>query len=452
MISLPEQFIHSLKDVMSEDEIQDFILHLEQPSATSIRFNPYKTSQKPDLENIPWSKYGFYLPHRPSFTLEPEFHSGAYYVQESSSMFVEHIVRECFDKDENITALDLCASPGGKTTLLSSIVGLESVVHANEVIRQRAQTLADNVKKWGLGNVIVTNNDPSHFDSSREFYDLILVDAPCSGEGMFRKDKAAREQWSADNVELCAARQKRILSQIWQSLKPGGILIYSTCTFNRKENEENIKWLTSEYDCEKVDISCHDEWNITQTESNGHGCFRFFPGKIPGEGFFVSVVRKADDKIRTKLSKSRREVFENLNNKERSELKTWFNQGELMHTVRANDKIYTYYGQGYERIKQIAERYSVVYSGIEMGQFFNSKFKPEHPLALFFDINKTKVNACFLSKEDAQDFLRKKDISAENFEQGLNLVCYNNLPLGWAKRIQNRVNNLYPKELRIMNL
>ncbi len=452
MSTLPADFLKTMGQILPSSELSDFIASLELEQRYSIRLNPNKQTLTPKGVQISWTDQGFYLDEKPSFTLDPAFHGGAYYVQESSSMFIEYLIKQCFEPNKSLLALDLCAAPGGKTTLLSSLVGSRGLVHANEVIRSRAQILADNVKKWGLANVVVTSNDPSHFESVKHFYDLIVVDAPCSGEGMFRKDADARGQWSEGNVVLCAERQRRILSDIWQCLKPGGILIYSTCTFNTKENEENIKWLKENFDTEGLEIDCPEQWQIVKTEVEGTPCFRFYPHLQKGEGFFCAVVIKGEDKVRTKLAKARKTIFSELSSAEKKELSKWVNQADTLKFAKAADNIYCYHNDSYKASKDICERFSPVYSGVEMGQLFSGKLKPSHSLALYYDLDVNNLKTADLTLEDARNYLRRNELPASLFHQGINLVCHNNLGIGWAKGIQNRVNNMYPTNLRILNL
>ena len=456
---LPAPLIESLADTGLDAAGQEALCRTleESDRSVSIRFNPYKLAERPEGETVPWSRYGFYLTERPAFTLDPLFHAGIYYVQEASSMFLEHIYRSLFGEGERLRILDLCAAPGGKSTLLATAAGLESVVVANEVIRSRALTLADNIRRWGLGNVAVTCNDPSHFGALEQWFDLIAVDAPCSGEGMFRKNPEAAAQWSPQSVELCAGRQRRILNDIWSALRPGGILIYSTCTFNRKENEENIAWLVENYDCEGVEIGTDPAWGIVRGEIPAGDAvpvpvFRFYPHAVRGEGFFCAVVRKAEGRIRTRLSKPRRTVYTEMSRQERAAVAPWFGQPECMHFARIGEQIYGCYEEAYPAMKEVAERLSVLYSGVLTGQLYHGKLKPEHPLALFHDLNRTAAPETELGKEIALNYLRKQDIPADLLTEGMNLVCYEGAPLGWIKRIGNRTNNLYPKEFRIQNL
>ncbi|MCU0456691.1 MAG: RsmB/NOP family class I SAM-dependent RNA methyltransferase [Bacteroidales bacterium] len=278
---LPGDFIERIRFQPYLD--QDVLIKaLEEPAPVSVRINTGKWSHIPaGAEPIPWCVNGYYLNERPSYTLDPLFHAGCYYPQEASGMFLEQVFRQLFRGEEFTRALDLCGAPGGKSTHLSTLIGGNGFLVANEVIRQRALILAENITKWGLANSMVTQNDPAAFGALPGFFDLMLVDAPCSGEGMFR-DQVARDQWSADNARLCSERQRRILTDAWPALKKNGILVYSTCTFNPSENEENVKWLVSERDAEtlKIDISGFE--GIKEIIHEGIYGYGFHPGRIRG--------------------------------------------------------------------------------------------------------------------------------------------------------------------------
>ena len=450
-IVLPIGFMQNCEKFLGTDESGKLFAALDTASPVSIRFNPYKLNERPEGRTVPWSRYGYYLDERPIFTVDPLFHGGVYYVQEASSMFIETVFRQCFPEEGDVRVLDLCAAPGGKTTLLSTLVGAEGLVVANEVIKQRAAVLADNVKKWGIGNVVVTNNDPAQFEPFENYFDMVLVDAPCSGEGMFRKDMDARREWSEGNVKLCAARGQRILSDIWGSLKPGGIMIYSTCTFNSEENEKNIEWLVSEYDCEPVVVEIDPAWNIVKGEVEGINTFRFYPHKVEGEGFFCAVLRKGGGG-KQRVPKPRKTIFTELTRKEIEIVETWVGQPEYMRFLKIGDNIYGYYGNNLQTVRQIAENMTVIYSGVLLGQIFGNNLRPEHPLAMFHDVRRENVPEIYLDDLQILAFLRKGDVPADLFEEGINMVCYKGLPLGWVKRIGARINNMYPKEMRIVNL
>ncbi len=453
-MELPADFLRSLDGLPGCDP-RGLAAALDTAPEVSVRFNPYKIAEKPEGDQVPWCRYGFYLDERPSFTLDPAFHGGAYYVQEAGSMFIEHLMRAAFGQDgcEGLRVLDLCASPGGKTTLLSTLVGLEGVVVANEAIRQRVAPLIENAVKWGLGNVLVTHNDPAAFGAIRHAFDAVVVDAPCSGEGMMRKNDRARSEWSPANILLCAARQRRILSDAWDALRPGGVLLYSTCTFNRAENEENVAWMMEEFDCQGVEVATDPAWGIVRSEVTAADrtatVFRFYPGQARSEGFFAAALRKPEGKAREKLPPPRGIAILEASKKEAQELSRWTDQPEFMRFVRIGEDFFGFYAAQYPFIKQLSERLAVVYSGVGMGRLFHGVLKPEHALALFSGLSADAAPRAVLDRDQALAYLRRRDVDASLFTEGNNLACFDALPLGWAKRIGLRVNNLYPKESAI---
>ena len=495
----PVGFCRSTEELLGGSDARSLLAALDTPSPVSVRFNPYKVqgpsgqrisgndpSVNPTGESVvvtggnpidsapfsqgtdsggtplirpaqlagnevPWCRYGT---ERPSFTLDPAFHAGAYYVQEAGSMFVERIFRQLFEPDTPLRILDLCAAPGGKTTLLSTLAGASGLVVANEVIRQRAGTLVDNVRKWGIGNTLVTNNDPSHFASLRHYFDLVLVDAPCSGEGMFRKDRDARGEWSEGNVKLCAARQDELLREAWRALKPGGTLIYSTCTFNRDEDEGALErmlgWAEDEA-AQAGEVAVDASWGIVCGRVGAFRTFRFYPHRARGEGFFAAVVRKAFDAGgRCRTPKARRTVFASVDRAAAAELRRWVNSPERMCFATVADTCYGYYVAQAEAVKALAEALPVIYSGVAMGQLFKGRLRPDPALAFFCGLNRDAVPAAELDEEQTLRFLRRQEIGAGPFAEGINLVCARGRALGFAKRIGNRVNNMYPNSLRII--
>jgi 16S rRNA C967 or C1407 C5-methylase (RsmB/RsmF family)/NOL1/NOP2/fmu family ribosome biogenesis protein len=418
-------------------------------------FSP--TPESSALSPIPWNRYGAYLERRPVFTLDPAMHAGAYYVQEASSQFVEHIVRQAVEEDtEGLRILDLCAAPGGKTTLYSTIAGPGGVVVANEPIRQRAATLADNVRRWGIGNVAVSSAEARDLGQFRHWFDVLAVDAPCSGEGMFRKNRDSRGEWSQANVELCAARQRKILADAWDALRPGGILIYSTCTFNRRENEENVAWLVDNFEVEPVKIDVFPEWGVKKegVSPKNIEIFRFHPHKLRGEGFFSAVLRKADGRVKRETPRGRREPIVELSRAESRPLVDWVQSPDAMKFVRAGDNCYAIYRPVYKDIVAMAAVIPVIYSGVCMGQIFNGKLRPDHALALFHDLARENLPAVTeLTRDEALDYLRKHEFAdPSRLVEGLNLLTHNDLPIGWTKRIGHRTNTLLPASFRIVNL
>ncbi|MGC3948552.1 MAG: RsmB/NOP family class I SAM-dependent RNA methyltransferase [Chryseolinea sp.] len=287
----PATFEETMKAQLGH-EWPAFVAAHEKPAPVSIRLNPLKQSDVKTDGQVPWSAFGHYLPQRPSFTFDPRFHAGAYYVQEASSMFLEQAFRQIGGSDDNLTVLDLCAAPGGKSTHLLSLMAPTSMLVSNEVIRARASILSENIQKWGLHNVVVTSSDPQQFSTLESVFDIAVVDAPCSGEGLFRKDPSAVDSWSPENVVLCSRRQRRILEDIWPSIKYNGYLIYATCTYNEQENEENLSWLLEREDAQSVAINTSEDWNVTAVERQRIKGYHFYPHKVKGEGFFMAVIRK----------------------------------------------------------------------------------------------------------------------------------------------------------------
>ena len=315
-MELPASFIDYTRALLGDEEYDKLAVAIQQEPPVSIRLNDGKLKIENgkcrivpqagcitdfqlsafnfEFNQVPWSSEGFYLDERLTFTFDPLFHAGCYYVQEASSMFVEQVLRQYVTGP--VKMLDLCAAPGGKSTHARSVLPEGSLLVANEVIRNRSQILAENLTKWGHPDVVVTNNDPADFSALPSFFDVILTDVPCSGEGMFRKDSVAVEEWSPENVEICWQRQRRIIADVWPSLKPGGILIYSTCTYNTKEDEENVRWIQQEFGAESLAVDIREEWNITGNLLCGESAsvYHFFPHKTKGEGFFLSVLRKPE--------------------------------------------------------------------------------------------------------------------------------------------------------------
>ena len=287
---LPLQFLESLKNAKGFNKESFEQIHASGEQITSIRINPSRQSKTENQKSkIDWTDYGFYLETRPSFTFDPLFHAGTYYVQEASSMFLEQALKQTVDLSKSIKVLDLCASPGGKSTHIQSLISNESLLVSNDVIRSRANVLKDNIIKWGCENVVVTNNDPKDFSKLENYFDVIVVDAPCSGSGLFRRDPTAIEEWSENNVQLCSQRQQRILADVWPALKKDGILIYSTCSYSKDEDEDIMDWITENFPTSNFKLEINDKWGITETTSikENHG-YRFWRDKVKGEGFFLS--------------------------------------------------------------------------------------------------------------------------------------------------------------------
>jgi NOL1/NOP2/fmu family ribosome biogenesis protein len=349
--------------------------------------------------------------------------------------------------------LDMCAAPGGKSTHYATLVGERGFVVANEINRSRAAVLADNARKWGLGNMVVSCNDSSRFRQVEEWFDAVAVDAPCSGEGMFRKLDEAQEQWSEANVAMCAERQWEIFQNAFEALKPGGVMLYSTCTFNRSEDENILERAMELYgeSFEAVDeISVGENWGVVVGQVGAFRTYRFFPHKLSGEGMFMAVARKAGAASKRRQLKSRRQIIAAVDKRSAEELGRWVREPEGMKFFAAGDMLYGCRKEHYGDIEALSGVLSVIYSGVAMGQIFKNKLKPDGALALYVGLNRDAVECREVGEEDVLKFLRKQDISAENFAEGINLVLHNGQALGFVKRIGARVNNMYPNSLRIL--
>lgn len=457
-MQLPERFVERMRQELGDAEAAALCEALATEPSTAIRLNTPKMSCPPfEAEAVPWSADGYTLPERPAFTLDPAFHAGAYYVQEASSQFAGYILSQAVGgraQCEGLRVLDVCAAPGGKSTHYASLVGEHGLVVANEINRSRAAVLADNARKWGLGNMVVTCNDSAHLGDYEEWFDVVAIDAPCSGEGMFRKSEEACEQWSEANVRMCADRQWEIVENVFDTLRPGGVLIYSTCTFNRDEDEALVQRICDEWGeaiepAQEVDVV--DEWGAVVGRVGAFQTFRFFPHRVKGEGMFMAVARKAGvPTSRRRMPKARREVIAAVEKRSEQELSHWVKEPKRMRFFSAGDTIYACWAEHYDEIKALSSRLAVIYSGVALGQIFKGKLKPDGALAFYVGLNRDAVATAELSLDEALQFLRKQDMSAEPFVEGVNMVLYKGLPLGFVKRVGARVNNMYPASLRIL--
>lgn len=451
-VAIPEAFAVSMREKLGA-EAEELLAALDTEPATSIRVNPAKPAAVFDGDPVGWCQWGRYLAERPQFTLDPLMHGGAYYVQEASSQFLAHLLKDV--ELDGARVLDMCAAPGGKTTIYSTLVGRSGLVVANDINRSRALALADNVSRWGMGNVVVTCNEPRHISAFESWFDMVAVDAPCSGEGMFRKMEEARSEWSPSSVTLCAERQREILAEAWRALRPGGVLVYSTCTFNSSEDEGIVEWLMSEYGdtLEPIShVSTESEWGVERTDIGAFQCFHFYPHKTRGEGLFVAVARKRDGHVRRSTPKARRKLFSMLSKADVAEVSRWVDDASRASFRSIEGMIYLYDKGVADEVVQLSESLSVLYSGVAMGQIFKGKLKPEHQLALYVGFNPDVVPSVEVTKDEALDYLRRYDIAPGEFSEGINRVTYGGVAIGFVKRIGQRCNNMYPKDLRILKL
>lgn len=456
MMNLPSDFEKRTSALLGEIDYQLFSDALQHDIPVSIRVNVEKYPHEvPGSTNVHWSRAGRYLASRPTFTFDPLFHAGCYYVQEASSMFVEQALRQYVHAPS--VMLDLCAAPGGKSTLARSVLPEGSLLVANEVMRNRSQILAENLIKWGHPDVVVTSNDPADFSPLRHLFDVILTDVPCSGEGMFRKDATAIEEWSIENVDLCWQRQRRILTDIWDCLKLGGLLIYSTCTFNREENEDNVAWIANELGAEILPVDTLPEWNITGNLAGGDfPVYRFLPHRTVGEGLFLAVLRKHEGEIermpeakKKKDKKAKGGKGGNTVLTVPKELKQWINNPDDYNFAASGEKVTAISSRWSAVFDSLSSYLHILHAGITLAELKGKDFVPQHSLAM-----STVKNDVFPSVEldysQAISYLRKEAVVLDaSAPRGYVLVKYAGVPLGFVKNIGNRANNLYPQEWRI---
>jgi len=439
-MNLPETFVSRTINLLG-NEFQDLKNALEENAPTSIRMNT-KMNYNPSNEKVPWCESGYYLKKRPLFTADPLFHAGVYYVQEASSMFLYQAVKQHFADAE--TVLDLCAAPGGKSTLLTQALPGSCILVSNEIVRSRAYILAENLLKWGNPNIIVTNNEPKDFAALTGLFDAIVIDAPCSGEGMFRKDEGAILEWSEHNVNLCSARQRDIISSSWDSLKTDGILVYSTCTFNREENEENVKWICEELGADLLKIDLKDNHDITVTDFG----YRFYPHKTRGEGLFLTVLRK-NSKIPSNKKKNREEK-KNKNFVTKSNVSTFsLIDSERWIILPEENQIKGYDKDRLNDFIFIKKHLKCMHSGLLLGEIKGTDFIPSSSIAFSKILDKENVEKYEVDYKTAITFLKKEAIFLPESSKGYILICYKNQALGWVKNLGNRTNNLYQNEWRI---
>lgn len=448
-MNLPSDFRIQTESLIG-DEAKLLFQAIEPESPTSIRINKRKTRNTNKLnDKIMWCNNGYYLSERPQFTFDPLFHAGNYYVQEASSMFIGEIIDKF--KKENSRVLDLCAAPGGKSTLIADCLDNKSLLVSNEVIRSRANILVENMTKWGNPNIVVANNDPAKIGKVKNFFDIILVDAPCSGEGMFRKDEMAISEWSLENVKLCKERQQRIIADIWPSLKGGGILIYSTCTYNLEENEKNVQWMCDEFGAENISIEIEEGWKITPSLIDNITAYRFFPHKTKGEGFFCAILRKPEEENAAFAHSKNKKNKKNSTPKNdlAAEYKKYLQDDNMFKFYSRNNNWYAIVEHLYDDIEILNEHLNILSEGVNLGEFKGKDFIPSQSLAMSMLINKDSFLTYELTWEQAIAYLRKEALLLPDQPKGYILLTYEGQALGFVKNIGNRANNLYPQEWRI---
>ena len=448
-MAFPEEFIN----ILPASERDALLLALETEPEVSIRFN----SKAADAQNlvlesldsradgrVQWMDRAVYLDHRPQFTMDPLLHQGCYYVQEASSMFLCEALKKCVSGP--VCALDLCAAPGGKSTLLAQLLPEGSLLISNEIQRGRAQILAENMVKWGRPGVMVTCNTPKQIGESSLMFDLIAVDAPCSGEGMFRKDEVAVRDWSLNNVEMCAARQREIIEDIWPALKAGGYLIYSTCTFNRQEDEDNVRWIMDRFGAQAIDLDPDPQWNIAGSLTDDEiPVYHFMQHRTRGEGFFLCLLRKPEGTAAGLKGRP----FRGDGSKVPAECKKWIEDG--YEFIIKNESVYALPSDLKDDMWQTGQELYALVPGIEVAVMKGRDWVPAHALAMSAALNRDAFCNVEVTRQQALAYLHCDAIRLEDAPRGIVLLTYKDIPLGFAKNLGNRANNMYPQEWRIRN-
>ncbi len=453
---LPPEFVERI-DTQSYMDSGSLFLALSAGGSVSVRVNrrkwPYQVT---GYEQVGWEPDGYYLPFRPLFTADPLFHAGVYYPQESSSMFLGEMFRQLAGERRGLRVLDLCGAPGGKSTHLSSLIGDEGLLVANEIIRSRAAVLAENITKWGMGNVMVTSADPSRFAALPGFFDVVVADAPCSGEGMFRS-AAAVSEWSVANTMLCRDRQRRIVMDAWPALKAGGVFIYSTCTFNPAENEENLAWFSAATGSESLTLSLPPSSPVVTLSYGGVTGYGFHPGRIRGDGFFIAALRKPERSLASDEGPRGVSAVSSPHPGRKAGMRP---------SARAAEVISSYADFDPERVVMsdnriivlaapdrlagyIIDRLPVIKSGTLAGEMKKSGFVPAHDLAMSVRLRDDACPAWELTREQAISYLSHERLEGEGAPAGRVVARYRGVPVGFANNAGNRINNGYPAGWRI---
>lgn len=463
-MNIPEEFNANIKAQFGNETGQKLIDSLSVEPTTSVRLNMAKVRRyskvefTPTLPSVAWCSTGFYLDNRIKFTFDPLFHAGAYYVQEASSMFIERIISKYITSD--VVALDLCAAPGGKSTLLRGALTDNSLLISNEYIGKRAQILTENILKWGNPNTIVTNNAPKDYRNLKGIFDLVLADVPCSGEGMFRKDEQAVTEWSNNNITICKNRQLEIIADIWPTIKPGGLLIYSTCTFNRLENEDNVQTILNKYGAKTLPIELDKEWKIFISEfGEGEIAYRFLPHLVKGEGLFIAIIQKPFNTSERSIYISTKQSKKNKKGKgidasvklALETCSTWIENSEEYTLSLLEDYIYAISKKWSPYLNLLkSEKLHVLTAGVPLAHIKGKSLIPQHGLAMNITYSLAAFPTFEVNYEQAIAFLKKEAITLPaTASNGYILLTYRNYPLGFIKNLGNRTNNLYPNEWRI---
>lgn len=474
---IPREFTDYARRLLGEERFARFEEALGENPSVSVRLNPLKSAAaglSPALcegyeAPVPWAERGFYLSGRPAFTFDPLFHAGVYYVQEAASMCIEAALRR--HVTQPVTVLDLCAAPGGKSTHVRSLLPEGSLLVSNEPVRARAQVLAENMTKWGHADVVVTNSYPADFGTLPGFFDVLVADVPCSGEGMFRKEEDAVTGWSMENVLMCRDRQREILREVWPALKCGGLLLYSTCTLNHYEDEENVAWIARELGAEVMPLDMPSDWGVSGNLPEVSGIptnvpgasevpvSHFIQGMTRGEGFFMAVLRKtASDaacacgecmppehrKGKQKKAAAAREPSVP------ADCRRWLLRPDDFHFRLKGDELTAVHKEFAGPVERLSGHVKVMQAGLSVAGLKGRDWMPAHALAMSSVLDARAFPRVEVTYEQAVAYLRKETfVLPASVPRGYVLLAFEGMPLGFVKNLGTRFNNLYPQEWRI---
>lgn len=453
--ALPPHFCKMMEELLGEHEAKELIEALNSDSPSSIRLSKGKKhllpiNALPLSSSIPWCPLGYSLEYRPMFTGDAAFHGGVYYVQEASSMLLYQV--QALLGDKPICALDLCAAPGGKSTLLIDILPPKSVLVSNEIVKTRAHILYENLSKWGSDNCIITNTTAEKLAGLRSAFNFILVDAPCSGEGMFRKDVHARKEWHDNSPLSCSERQREIIDNIWDALRIDGLFVYSTCTMNRAENEDIVSYIVEHLGAEPIDLDiCLSE--VCLSPFSPYPCYRMMPHRVSGEGLFMAVFRKVSDTSSPCCHKTNIRTKRYKYDAVPPNLQQWIKLPEAYQWEQLGDTLRAYPSYMIELLQQLkSHSIPIISAGIEVATVKGNKYLPHPALALSSVLTRESFDRISLSAEQVIRYLRGEAIVLDHTAStGIKLVEHSGIPLGFVKHIGQRANNLYPQEWRIRN-
>ena len=460
MVTFPEQYEKAMRALLGDEGFLQYQASFERDYFQGIRVNTAKLSPEAfekrrlarggaPLKRVPWCESGFYLEGETAdFSKHPDYFAGLYYLQEPSAMAPAAILP--IEKGDRV--LDLCAAPGGKSTFLSAKLGDDGFLMANDISPSRAKALLKNLELQGARRAVVVSENPYKLSQRfPEAFTKILVDAPCSGEGMFRKDEQARAEWSPAAVRKCAERQRSIMMDAWDALKPGGILIYSTCTFNEEENEKNVEWIADSLGAEVLPIDYDPSWGITEGTMGYH----FYPHKTKGEGFYICALRKNDDEPLNMVNikpKNRKENGSSSKAEYLPVMRSWLQHPDEW-AIRYSDRFATAYPMKFKEIcEYLSDQMTCISMGFGLGEERGKGIAPQHSLSMIKDLQKEAFPTIALTREQALSYLRTEALLLGGVPLGLILLTYEGVPIGFAKNVGNRLNNLYPNEWRIRKL